>query len=75
MLLIREVVQQALTSGYLTMDAENQLRQMLITRKYDLEDLNAFMSLQLATMAGRVKQESLELVDSWPLSPECSACK
>ncbi len=29
--------------------------------KCDLEDLNAFMSLQLAAMAGRVRQESLEI--------------
>lgn len=61
MVLIRDVVQQALSSGCLTLEAENQLRQMLTTTKYDLEDLNAFMSLQLATMAGRVRQESREL--------------
>ncbi|MGE5659698.1 MAG: hypothetical protein ACM37W_24150 [Actinomycetota bacterium] len=60
MLMIREVIQEALTRGYLTMEAEYQLRQIFTTRNYDLEDLNAFMSLQLATMAGRVKQESLE---------------
>lgn len=60
MLMIREVIQEALTRGYLTIEAECQLRQIFTTRNYDLEDLNAFMSLQLATMAGRVKQESLE---------------
>lgn len=57
---IREVVQQALSTGYLTLAAENQLRQLLRT-KYEREDLNAFMTLQQAAMAGRVRQESREL--------------
>ncbi|MEA5502552.1 hypothetical protein VB735_05390 [Halotia wernerae UHCC 0503] len=56
---IRDVVQQALTTGYLTVEAENQLRHLLTTR-YDLEDLNAFMTLQEAAMNGKVKQESRE---------------
>jgi hypothetical protein len=56
---IRDVVQKALASGYLTVEAENQLRRLLTTR-YDLEDLNAFMTLQEAAMNGNVKQESRE---------------
>jgi hypothetical protein len=63
MLLIRNVVQQALSTGYLTLEAEDQLRQML-ARRYDREDLNAFMTLQQAAMTGRVKQESRELMKS-----------
>lgn len=59
MTLIRELVQKALKTGYLTIEAEEQLRQLL-TSRYDLEDLNAFMTLQEAAMAGRVKQESRE---------------
>lgn len=59
MTLIREIVKQALTSGYLTIEAENQLRQLL-SNKYDLEDLSAFLRLQQAAMAGEVKQESRE---------------
>jgi hypothetical protein len=58
---IRDVVQQALQNGYLTVEAENQLRQ-LMKNKYDLEDLNAFMELQAAAMTGAVKQESRELM-------------
>ncbi|MGB3265986.1 MAG: hypothetical protein WBA89_18740 [Microcoleus sp.] len=61
MVLIRDLAQQALTLGYLTLEAENQLRRILTTTKYDLEDLNAFMTLQLAAMSGLVKQESREL--------------
>lgn len=61
MMVIREVVQQALSTGYLTLEAEKQMQQIFTTARYDLEDLNAFMSLQLAAMAGRVRQESLEV--------------
>lgn len=61
MVLIRDLAQQAMTLGYLTLESENQLRRMLTTTKYDLEDLNAFMTLQLAAMSGLVKQESREL--------------
>lgn len=61
MVLIRDLAQQALTLGYLTIEAENQLRRMLTTTKYDLEDLNAFMALQLAAMSGGVRQESREI--------------
>ncbi|AFY42291.1 hypothetical protein [Nostoc sp. PCC 7107] len=56
---IRDVVQQVLSTGYLTVEAENQLRHLLSTR-YDLEDFNAFMTLQEAAMNGKVKQESRE---------------
>lgn len=57
MVLIRELVQQALMTGVLTIAAETHLRQLLKTR-YDQEDLNAFMKLQLAAMSGEVQQES-----------------
>jgi hypothetical protein len=62
MCFIRELVQQALTTGYLTVEAEEQLRQLL-QRKYDLDDLDAFIKLQQAAMCGQVKQESRELRD------------
>ncbi len=57
---IHEIVQQVLTTGYLTVSAEEQLRRLLTT-KYGKEDFYAFMSLQQAAMTGRVKQESREL--------------
>lgn len=57
---IKDVVETALKTGYLTIQAENQLRKLLETQ-YDSEDLNAFMSLQEAAMMGKVKQESREL--------------
>ena len=56
---IRNLAQQALKTGYLTVEAEEQLRQLLSTR-YEIEDFNAFMMLQEAAMQGKVKQESCE---------------
>lgn len=63
MVLIREIVQKALTSGYLTVEAENQLRELL-AKEFDLEDLDAFMTLQQAIVAGYIKQESGEKLQS-----------
>lgn len=57
MVLIRDVVKQVLGTGYLTLAEENQLRSLLRT-KYDIEDFNAFMTLQEAAMNGLIKQES-----------------
>lgn len=59
--LIRELVYQALNSGYLTVEAEEELRLML-KNKYELEDLEAFIELQQAAMIGQVKQESREIL-------------
>ena len=60
MKLIREISKQALRTGYLTLEAEEKLRKML-RRKYDLEDLEAFIDLQQAAMDGMVRQESKEI--------------
>lgn len=57
--MISEIVKQALNTGYLSLEAENKLRAML-RNKYELEDLEAFIDLQQATMIGIVKQESRE---------------
>ena len=65
--LIREIAQQALTTGYLTVEAENQLRQLL-SKKYDWEDFRAFIRLQQEAMEGRVRQESRELLYAGELS-------
>ena len=59
MKLIREVVKQALKTGYLTLEAEDNLRFML-QNKYEMEDFEAFIQLQQAAMMGEVRQESRE---------------
>lgn len=61
--LIREIAEQAINTGYLTMEAENKLRKML-QAKYELADLEAFIDLQQAAMIGTVRQESRELLDA-----------
>ncbi|MBD1839155.1 hypothetical protein H6F78_18685 [Coleofasciculus sp. FACHB-64] len=63
MSLISKIVQQALVTGYLTVEAEEQLRQLLKT-KYDFDDFMAFITLQKEAMEGRVRQESRELLHS-----------
>jgi hypothetical protein len=57
--LICEITQQALLTGCLTIESENQLRQLL-SGKYGTEDLKAFIRLQQAVMEGLVRQESRE---------------
>ena len=56
---ISDLVQKSLLAGYLTIEAEEQLRKLLTTQ-YNDEDLNAFVSLQEAAMTGQVRQESRE---------------
>lgn len=60
MLLIRDIVKEAFSAGCLTVEAEEQLRQLLRT-KYDETDFRAFMLLQNAVASGVVRQESREL--------------
>lgn len=57
MMKITEIVQQTLTTGVLTIDAENQLRGLLSTH-YELEDFRSFIQLQLMACDGLIRQES-----------------
>ncbi|MBW4560639.1 MAG: hypothetical protein KME32_05675 [Mojavia pulchra JT2-VF2] len=57
MVFIKEIVQQALTTGYLSLAAQNQI-QVLLQGDYDSEDLDAYIILQRAVVAGDVKQEA-----------------
>ncbi|MBD2329862.1 hypothetical protein [Alkalinema sp. FACHB-956] len=59
---IREIVQQALATGLLSIEAEEKLR-LLLSHKYDEDDRAAFMQLQSAAMKGLVQQESRLQVD------------
>jgi hypothetical protein len=51
------VVEQALAAGVLSIECEEQLR-LLLSKKYDRQDFQAFMRLQEAAMTGVVMQES-----------------
>ncbi len=60
---IRDIAQQVIVKGYLSLEDERKLRSLL-NKKYDLDDFKAFMNLQWAVMDHRVKQESLEQIRS-----------
>ncbi|MCT7982056.1 hypothetical protein NG796_01980 [Laspinema sp. A4] len=62
--LISQIVEQALATGYLSLEAEEDLRLLLQQTQYDLQDFQAFMVLQKEAMKGRVRQESRELWQS-----------
>lgn len=59
-MLIRDIVQQVLSRGYLTVSTENQLRHLLNHTQYDAEDFNAFINLQMAMITGKIRQQSWE---------------
>jgi len=61
MSIISTIVRQAMATGYLTVEAEEQLRKLLQTTKYGLEDFEAFIALQREVMEGRVQQQAWEL--------------
>jgi hypothetical protein len=64
MSLISTIVGKALETGYLTVEAEELLRQQLQMTKYGLEDFEAFITLQKEVMEGRVRHQALELLRS-----------
>ncbi|MBX9253871.1 hypothetical protein H1Q63_07890 [Desmonostoc muscorum CCALA 125] len=57
MALIKEIVEKALATGYLSIVAEDEVRS-LIQSDYDSDDLDAWILLQRSVVAGDVKQES-----------------
>lgn len=57
MILIKEIVRQALATGYLSATARQQMRSLLQTN-YDSEDIDAFIILERAVAAGDVKSEA-----------------
>lgn len=60
---ICEVVQQVMKTGYLTVQAEAQMRQLLKTQ-CDLQDFNALMALREALKSGCVKSETFHWLGS-----------
>jgi hypothetical protein len=65
---IRDIAQQVIVKGYMSLEDERQLRSLL-NKKYDVDDFKAFMNLQWAVMDRRVKQESLEQIRSCLTKP------
>jgi len=58
---ISELVRKAIDTGCLTVETEDQLRQLLQMTKYGRDDLDAFVNLNHAVREGQVRQESREL--------------
>lgn len=58
--MIGKLVNQTLEQGYLTLNVEAELRNLLQTTRYSKEDFEAFIRLQNAAIDGLVKQESRE---------------
>lgn len=56
MVLIRDIVQQALSTGSLSIPADEQLQQLLQT-EFEEKDIDALMLLQEAVQSGRVRKE------------------
>lgn len=59
---ISAIVQQAISTGHLSRQAEDQLRELLHQTKYGAEELWAFTSLQAAMMSGSITQQSRQSV-------------
>lgn len=59
---ICDLVTTTIESGYLTVEQEKQLKQLLQTTKYSREDFDAFIRLQNAAFDGLIRQESRELL-------------
>ncbi|MBP0017769.1 MAG: hypothetical protein J7647_09445 [Cyanobacteria bacterium SBLK] len=57
---IAQIVREAIARGYLTREAEGQLRNLLHGSSCDRTELRAFFQLQQGVMEGRVKQQSRE---------------
>jgi hypothetical protein len=64
--MIRALVESAFQTGYLSVESEGLLHQVLATRCYQSEDLVALTSLYDAVTTGKIKREasSQQLIES-----------
>lgn len=58
--MIRQLVRQAFKKGYLSLEVEEQLRE-LYNAGCTLQDVDALTDLQYAVMCGQVKREVVEI--------------
>ncbi|MDM9385707.1 hypothetical protein QUB80_34195 [Chlorogloeopsis sp. ULAP01] len=65
--MIRALVESAFQTGYLSVESEGLLYQMVVMKSYQPEDLTAISALLDAVRAGRIKREaSSNLVMKFP---------
>jgi hypothetical protein len=60
--MITRLVQSAFQTGYLSVESEGLIRQMIAVRGYQSADLSALEELHQAIYAGQVKREAKESV-------------
>lgn len=58
MISICKIVREALTENFLSITAEDQVRECLRSKQYTSDDLRALRTLQNFVISGVVKQES-----------------
>jgi hypothetical protein len=56
--MIRALIESAFETGYLSVESEGLLHQMLATKSYQPEDLAALSTLLDAVRAGSIKREA-----------------
>ncbi|NDJ23355.1 hypothetical protein GS682_17285 [Nostoc sp. B(2019)] len=67
--MIRTLVESAFQTGYLSVESEGLLHQVLVTKCYQSEDLPAIASLYDAVRAGKIKREaSSNLLMDFPIT-------
>ncbi|MEH2261552.1 hypothetical protein [Nostoc sp.] len=56
--MIRTIIESAFQTGYLSVESEGLLHQVLTTKCYQSEDLPALAALYDAVRAGKIKREA-----------------
>lgn len=56
--MIRALIESAFQTGYLSVESEGLIHQVLAARSYQREDLKALVALCDAVLAGHVKREA-----------------
>lgn len=55
--MIRDLVDSALQTGYMSVESEGLIHQVLISKSYRQEDMQALVKLYDAMRAGQIKRE------------------
>ena len=56
--MIRDLVDSAFATGYMSVESEGLIHQVILTKSYRQEDLQALAKLYGAMQAGKIKRES-----------------
>ncbi len=66
--IIHRLVQSAFQTGYLSVESEGLLQQVIRGRGYQSTDLPALEDLHNAIQTGQVKREAGEMINLFPMS-------